>query len=277
MQSYTLEEIRDKLEKQEFPMEGITALGTARFCFREPAGTLGIALHAGSSVRQDMLEIMEVSAEERCREEDPHTDIFVKDFPMQIIALDSRFEYDLNRDMKNCIYSYHVKQWGLQVWSRPLTTEEIEFTLQKYREFHELLEMVIDHILGYSRIAILFDVHSYCYQRERKTEWWKDERPEINLGTKSIHRQHFAPLIDAFLERLSRTRVDRHQIRVAENAIFPGGYLTRKYAGSHPESVLVLAIEYKKIFMNEWTGELHTEILSTLVRDLVRARDHIMQ
>jgi len=276
MEKYSLEEIGKHLKEKRFPLEGVTRLGTARFIFREPAGTLGVALHAGSRVRPDMLEIMEVTREERFREEDPYTDRFVQDCPMQIIALDSRFEYDLNREMERAIYPFHAKKWGLQVWKRPLTEDEKEQTYRKYREFHTLLDMVIEHILEYNRIAILFDIHSFCYQRRKRVEWWKDERPEINLGTRSINREHFAPFIDPLLDQLSRTRVDGHAIRVAENEIFPGGFLTRKFAKSHEKRVLVLAIEYKKLFMDEHTGELDEEILKKLIRDLLLTKNRLL-
>lgn len=256
-------------------MEGTTSLGSARFHFRAPDSCLGVALHAGNRVRDDLQEVMEVTAGERFREEDPYTDLFIKDFPMQIVAQDSRFEYDLNREMEYCIYAHDREQWGLRVWKRPLTAEERKVTLEKYREFHQLLDMVIGHILERHGMAILFDLHSYCYRREREAEWWVDERPEINLGTRSVDREHFALQIDTFLEGISRTPVDGHLLRVAENAVFPGGFLTRKYAASHPREVLVLAIEYKKIFMDERTGELSGELLSLLVGDLVRVKDQL--
>lgn len=275
MKRYTLEEIGEGLKKKRFPMEGMTSLGSARFHFREPDNCLGVALHAGSRVRDDLMEVMEVTAGERFREEDPYTDLFIRDFPMQVVALDSRFEYDLNREREYCIYAHDREQWGLRVWKRPLTAEEREVTLIKHREFHQLLDTVIGHILEQHDLGILFDLHSYCYRREREAEWWVDERPEINLGTRSVDREHFARQIDAFLEEISENPVEGHRLRVAENAVFPGGYLTRKYAESHPKNVLVLAIEYKKIFMDERSGELSGEILSLLTGDLVRVKDHI--
>jgi N-formylglutamate amidohydrolase len=273
MKKYTPREIRELLKERNFPLNGITELETARFSLREPAGMLGVALHPGHRVRPEMQDIMEVTGQQRFLEEDPYTDRFVKDFPMHLVALDSRFEYDLNREREAAVYPYGEKKWGLQVWKRPLTEEELEKTYLKHREFHEILEMIIEHILEHQRIAIVFDIHSFCYQRERKLDWWKDENSELNLGTRSIDRKHFAPLIDRFLERISRTSINGHRIRVAENEIFPGGYLTRKFARSHRKTVLVLAIEYKKIFMDEHTGRLDEKTLETLVGELLLTKD----
>ena len=273
LKKYSPEEIRKLLKEKNYPLNGITELGTARFSLREPSGMLGVALHSGSTVRPEMQQIMGVTRQQRFLEEDPYTDRFVKDFPMHLVALDSRFEYDLNRELEGAIYPYGEKKWGLQVWKRPLTGEEREKTYLKHKEFHEFLEVIIEHILEYHRIAVVFDIHSFCYQRERRLEWWKDEHPEINLGTSSIDRTHFAPLIDRFLERISRTTINGHRIRVAENEIFPGGFLTRKFAKSHPKTVLVLAIEYKKIFMDEHTGRLDEKTLEKLVGELMLTKE----
>ncbi len=67
------------------------------------------------------------------------------------------------------------------------------------------------------------------------------------------------------MEDLSGIRTENHPVRVAENEVFPGGYLSRRLSEEWYENVLVLALEYKKIFMDEWTGELYREILDMLV------------
>lgn len=276
IKEYSLEEIRQILVWGRFPVSGITPLGSAEFHFLEPAAYLGIALHSGSRIRPEISEALAVGQEDRKREEDPFTDQFVDSFPLQLIARDSRFEYDLNWEVEKSIYPAHEKKWGLQVWNRSLSKEETERTCRKHREFHELLDVVIDFILERNRIALLFDIHSFCYQRGSKIAWWKDDKPEINLGTRYINRDHFSSQLDLFLEGVSAQEIDDHKVRVAENEIFPGGYLTRKYAASHNQQVLVLAIEYKKIFMDELTGELFPHKLEMLKQNLLLTKERLI-
>jgi len=277
LKRYSIEEIRQCLKEGKLPISGITRFGSTEFHFREPASYVGVALHNGNRVGSEVLEAMEVGQEERFREEDPHTDSFIQDFPLQLIARDSRFEYDLNREIEKCIYPAGEKKWGLQVWNRPLTQSEIEMIYSKYREFHALLDLIMKHIIENHNSAILFDIHSFCYQRETRTHWWQDEKPDINLGTRYINREYFSPLIELFLENMSGITLDGHTLRIFENEIFPGGYLTRKYAKSHNRKVLVLAIEYKKIFMNELTGELYPQILKLLIENLLLTKDRIVR
>ena len=51
----------------------------------------------------------------------------------------------------------------------------------------------------------------------------------------------------------------------------------REAQWSHNRRVLVLAIEYKKIFMNEWTGELYQDVIDMLIRDFNRAVDSAVE
>jgi N-formylglutamate deformylase len=272
-----MDKIRQRLESGNLPLKGITPLGSAEFHFMEPARYLGVALHCGRNVRPDLKEAMEIPAADRFREEDPYTDLFIEDFPIRILARDSRFEFDLNWEMEKSIYSPGEQKWGLQVWNRELTDEEKELTYSKFREFHALLDLAVEFMLGSGPPVVIFDMHSFCYQRDQKTDWTRDGTPGINLGTRYINRKFFSPLIDTFLEGISETVIEGHLLRVAENELFPGGYLTRKYSRLHSQKVLVLAIEYKKIFMDEWSGEFHMDKFHILRRDFIHAKERVME
>ena len=272
---YSVEEVQEQLKKEIFPVRGITMLGAAAFEFKKPSNAIAVALHAGSRVRSGLNGVMQVGAVERSREEDLYTDALVEDFPLVMVARDSRFEYDLNWEEAHCIYDYQKKKWGHQVWSRPLTKSERDETIAKYREFHRLLDMMIEYVLSRVGPVLLFDIHSFCYQREDRVHWWTDNKPEINVGTRYIHRDYFAAQVEAFMRMNSGIILEGKRLRIAENEIFPGGFLTRKYAAMHPHTVCVLAVEYKKIYMDEWSGKLYPEKLDLLKRSLLLTKDQI--
>jgi N-formylglutamate amidohydrolase len=272
---YTLEEIADRLEDELFPFSGITAMGSAAFSFNESSHSIGMALHAGSRVRSNLQDILQTGSRERSREEDLFTDLLIRDFPLELVARDSRFEYDLNWEEEGCIYPYGQEKWGMKTWRRPLTRDEKAETHAKYREFHELLDMLVAHVVRRYGSAIVFEVHGFCYQRERQVSWWEDPKPDINLGTRHINRDHFTPQIEMFLQEAAGIKMDGHLLRVAENELFQGGYLTRKYAATHNRQVLVLAIEYKKIYMDERSGRLFPERLDILRKNLLLTKERI--
>jgi hypothetical protein len=267
MEQYTLNEIKKKLQQEELPFSGTTELGSARFEFRESASYAGIAVHAGNRIRSDLKGKLKVSAGDRYREEDPGTDRFIEKLPIQVVALDSRFEYDVNRSEEKAIPLTPEMAWGLTVWNGPLTAEEIARSLAKYREFHLLMDLVSTYLVkqaGSSR-AFIFDLHSYCYQREKKEPWFVNTKPVINLGTEAISDVVFRESIDDLMLKLRKIRAEGRPVTVAENEVFKGGYLARRLSGQHYQKLAVFAIEFKKIFMDEWSGQFDLPVFEELV------------
>lgn len=269
--SYSLEEIKDRLHKGALPFSGSTELGSAGFVFQQPAFYAGMAVHAGSRIRDDLQDALAVSQADRYREEDPGTEQFIKDFPLQVIALDSRFEYDVNRPEELAIPITPDMSWGLTVWKRPLTAGEIENSLAKYREFHRLIDILSNYLLQNHDHAYIFDLHSYCYQREKRLSWHEDAKPAINLGTQSINWNLFRDDIDDFLDCLGCIADGDRLLTVAENEVFKGGYLARRLSARHHDQMAVFAIEFKKIFMDEWSGEFYPDIFNALVEQFSAA------
>jgi len=270
-QIFSLSEIRSRLEKQDFPFSGITELGSAYFEFRKPAFYAGIAIHAGDRVRDEILKCMAVSQEDRYREEDPHTERFIKDFPIQIIGRDSRFEYDINRKKETAVYQTPEMAWGLEVLNMPLTDEAIRRTLEKYDEFHALMDILVDYLCGQHEYGVIFDCHSYNYQREARRPWYEDEKPVINVGTGPVNRERFALIIEILMNRFSGISVENRPIYVGENVVFKGGNLSQRLSKAHYDTLLVLAIEFKKVFMDEHSGELYAEVLEELAEQFSNA------
>jgi N-formylglutamate deformylase len=273
MGAYSIEEIGNLLKEEAYPISGTTALGSAEFTVREPDNCVAVALHNGSRVRPEVEALLAIDERDRFREEDPYTAEIISDFPIHLVARDSRFEYDLNWEVEECIYSWKEKKWGMQVWKDRPPDSMVDATRKKYLEFHALLDLLLEFALQNERPVLLYDIHAFCYRREQEITWWEDGKPDINLGTRYINRDHFAPMLEKLLEHMSDITIGDHTLKMAENALFPGGYLTRKYAGTHPGSVLVLAIEFKKIFMDEKTGELFPEYTKILADRLLLTKE----
>ena len=263
--TYSLESIRKHLIEGALPFSGITAKGSAEFKFLRPAGHAGVALHAGHEVRPDVAKKMKISPFDRRYEEDPHTEAFLQSFPIQIVARYSRFEYDPNRPLKSAVYTTPDTCWNLDVWDQPQTEAETAESLAKHQELHDLMDIVAEYLLQNSRYGILFDLHSYNYQRQGPVAWHVDPKPVINLGTGPVNRDVFDTCIQDFMSRLETFSIDGRLIYVAENEIFKGGHLARRLSRNHYDRLLVLAIEFKKVFMNELSGELYPDILNQLV------------
>lgn len=277
LKHYSLESIRKHLDAGALPFSGITAKGSAEFKFLGPAGHAGVALHAGHDVRPEVAENMKISPADRRREEDPHTEAFLQTFPIQIVARYSRFEYDPNRPPQSAVYTTPDTCWDLDVWHRPQTEAEKAESLAKHQELHGLMDIVTDYMLQNHRYGILFDLHSYNYQRQGPVEWHVDPKPVINLGTGPVNREIFGECLEDFMTRLQTFSLNDRKTYVAENEIFKGGHLSRRLSRNNYDRLLVLAIEFKKVFMNELSGELYPDALNQLVTQFEAAAGEFME
>ena len=265
LQEYSLKEIESRLNENCFPFSGITELGSTEFKFIKPSFYIGVVMHAGSRMDPVFRENLLISEQDQFREEDPYMQSFITEFPFQVIARDSRYEYDLNRDPDDAVYPFDRPKYGMRVWKREFSKNELRAGELKHLEFYELMDILIRYMLERNPTAIIFDMHSYCYQREKKQDWYQDPKPGINLGTKAVNREKFGERIDMFMEDLGGQIIENNEVRAAENEVFMGGYLSRRISREYYDRVLVLALEYKKIFMDEWSGELFPDILKLLI------------
>ena len=71
-----------------------------------------------------------------------------------------------------------------------------------------------------------------------------------------MDRERWAPVVDAFIETLRGHHINGEPIDVRENVSFQGkGEQTRFVHTNFPQTGCAIAVEFKKIFMDEWSGE----------------------
>ena len=220
----------------------------------EPA--LCAAIHNGGNIRSDVESSCLLSQKERYYEEDPFTGSFIEQQPITLIAHDSRYEYDLNRGTKECVYE---TAWGKDVWKEPLSAKDIATSKEKHAQFYRIVSAVVEALAEDFGQCLVYDIHSYNYRRhERK------DLPVFNLGTSSVKHEKWRPAIDSWLAQLNTMSVDGVDITAAENDIFYGkGNLAAHCHGLY-DNVLVLATEVKKVFMDELAGEPDARVLPSL-------------
>ena len=117
------------------------------------------------------------------------------------------------------------------------------------------------------RHFIVLDVHSYNHRRQGPEAEPADsaEAPEVNIGTSSMDRDKWADVIDTLISAVSATTITGQPMDVRENIAFQGrGEQTRFIHEHFPDTGCAIAIEFKKTFMDEWTGKPDLEALRSL-------------
>lgn len=215
------------------------------------------AIHNGHAVRAEVAALMALDEAGRLREEDPYTGLWTGVAETQITGLHSRFEVDLNRPRSKAVYLTPQDAWGLQVWQKPPDPDLVARSLAQYDAFYQEVEQVLERLSNRFGRFIIFDLHSYNHRRLGPDGPAADPalNPEVNIGTGTMDRARWSPVVDRFIADLHAFDFLGRRLDVRENIKFRGGQFPRWIHGTFPESACVLAIEFKKFFMDEWTGQ----------------------
>ena len=220
------------------------------------------SVHAGHELRPELAEAMVLDEAERFREEDPFTDRLAAVVPDRVVTTRSRFEADLNRPRREAIYRKPDDCWGLDVWRDGELSDEL-FDGQP-GDVRRLLRRAraAARRPGRARArSSLLDVHSYNHRRDGADEppAPASENPEVNVGTGSLDTDLFGPLVERFMGDLRDASLGCGPLDARENVAFEGRSLAWWVHDRYPRVGCVLALEFKKTFMDEWTGELHAD------------------
>jgi N-formylglutamate amidohydrolase len=226
---------------------------------------LATAIHAGHELRLELRTEILLDDDVRRREEDPFTDDIAGVVPTHVTVHRSRFEVDVNRDRDASVYRTPEDAWGLAMWRQPPAGAVIERSRSEYDEFYASMCTLLDRMAEIGPFVVL-DIHSYNHRRRgpRAPSAPSEENPDINVGTGSLDRSRFSPVVNRFVAELGETSVDGHRLDVRENVRFQGGHFSRWVNQHYPDRGCALAIEFKKTFMDEWTGALDVEHLTQL-------------
>ena len=247
-----------------------------RFNFKEPI--VCTAIHNGHDVSYELIPTLAISEETRLLEEDPRTELFAGFSANRIIGRQSRFEVDLNRVREKAVYLHPEDAWGLSVRNERYTSQMINSALTQYDLFYRRTEILFREMLATHGYFFVYDIHSYNHHRQGLNAPFDDpeKNPEIILGTSNMS-ESWLPLVGAIKSKIEEFSFEGRALDVRVNVKFPGGNFSRWIHRVFPENVCSIAIEFKKIFMNEWTGEFYHDKMELLKQALESTKPLILK
>lgn len=221
------------------------------------------AIHAGHHIRGDLERQIALSPAERLREEDPMTDYFLGLGDAIVRVNRSRFEVDLNRPGDRAVYIDPEDSWGMKVWKSRPADADIDRSRAIHAAFYAQMEQLIEAMIAAHGRILVIDIHSYNHRREGAGADPADPagNPDIDIGATTLDRAVYGNLLDRFVARLGTAPFKHGTADARVNVRWPdGGNFPEWVHARYGEAACVMTLEYKKVFMDEWTGE--TDILA---------------
>ena len=197
-----------------------------------------LTIHSGIWVPMEIEKKLNISEEERFKEEDVDTNklycpLVLEKNGIWIDNKQSRFVVDFNRDLGDAIYSEKSEDWLDIVWKESLTKKEMDGIHRSYREFYFTLAKLLDSY----KFNIIFDGHS---MRD------KTGRPNISFGTKYIPN-FYMPIVKSMQRKMASLEYSP----IALDNPYQGGNILNWLSLKFP-NLFIIAMEInKKIYMNK--------------------------
>ena len=228
---------------------------------RAQGPVIAVANHNGHELRTEVAALSVLDEASRLREEDPFTGEWAEVVPTSLVAQRSRFEMDLNRPRETAVYMTPDDAWGLELWNNTLSQAVIDDSLSEYDAYYAALESLCREKQRQHGAFVVLDLHSYNHRRDGPSGPEADSagNPEVNIGTGTMDRKRWGSLVNRFIQDLREFEFQGRHLDVRENVKFVGRQFPRWVHTLFPETGCAIAVEFKKFFMDEWTGELYSE------------------
>ncbi|MGY0632814.1 N-formylglutamate amidohydrolase [Luteimonas sp. A478] len=239
---------------------------------------IATAIHDGHGLRPSLRPLVALPAAERMREEDPLTGVFTEVGDVRIQVPASRFETDLNRPREGAVYARPEDCWGLEVWRTSMPEEEIKRSIAAWDRFYAMFAELVDRMLERWQAVLLVDLHSYNHRRDGVDGPHAPQQgnPDIELGITTADPDRWGNVVARFSEALRAQPVSGRNPDVRANVRFPtGGHFPEWVYARWGARVCTISPEFKKIFMDEWTGQADVAALYDLRAGLQAAVDAV--
>ena len=226
---------------------------------------LAFAIHNGHQLPSELQDSCGIDEATRLREEDPFTGGFAELFDNHVVVATSRFAVDLNRSMDKAVYLKPEDAWGLPVRNCELESAIIEELQEAYQAWYRMVQYQIDRLLTLHPRLLILDLHSYNHHRGGIDAAYdpQSQNPDIIIGRSNLS-QEFYPQIEKLRCTLDGVPYQGGTLDCRCDVKFSGGNFSRWLNNRYGSSAICLAIEFKKTFMDEWSGKLNLEAYSEL-------------
>ncbi|WDF67357.1 N-formylglutamate amidohydrolase [Sphingobacterium oryzagri] len=239
--------------------------------YREDSPFWVFAIHDGHQISPEVAPYLSIDEKDRLREEDPYTASMAELPVNRYVVGTSRFQLDINRKQEASVYHSPELAWGLTVWKSQTPANLQEQLYDDYSKAYDKIDSLIQETIDTHGFFVVLDIHSYNAKRSGPDADIDTEAdPQINLGS-HYNKPAWRHVIDHFMQSVSQQKLLDEPIDIRENVKFKGGHLAQHLLEKFGDKGCVLSVEFRKDFMDEWTGIPYTPVIQACKQLLMHA------
>lgn len=219
---------------------------------------LATAVHAGHQIRDELRQFLHADDATLRRDEDPMTDALASTADNIFINYQSRFEVDLNRPRDMALATDIEQTWGQKIWGATPPEVMVERSLAQHDKYYALMKQWLETLIAEHKKVLVLDIHSYNHRRNGadSAPALEDENPDIDLGLTTLDIERFGGVVDGLTTALKSMPCEGRELDVRHNARYPdGGHWPEWVFANYAKDICTITLEYKKFYMDEWTGQ----------------------
>ena len=218
---------------------------------------MATAIHAGHGLRRSIAALTALDDATRLREEDPFTDRLAAVGGTTVMVHRSRFEVDLNRPRDASVYQVPDDAWGLDLWRAPLPADDVAAVPAAVRRLLLGAGAAAGRGGGAWAVRRVGPALLQPPPRRRRRAPAPVEREPGGQRRDRFARPGSLGSVSSTgsSDDLGRRKVAGHRLDVRENVRFRAASSAAGSTRGTTPAGCALAIEFKKVFMDEWTGE----------------------
>lgn len=232
------------------------------------------AVHDGHRMRDSLKPHLAIDDAQRRRDEDPLTGLLTSAGDVRLRVRTSRFEVDLNRPRDKALSADPADTWGITFWRDSLPASEIERSLLGHDRFYAMFRALMNALIDRWGCVFVLDIHSYNHRRDGPDAASADQagNPDIELGVTTLDHGRWGKTAERFADALRSCSVAGREPDVRNNVRYPtGGHFPEWLFSVYGDKVCTISPEYKKIYMDEWTGQVDIDTIEDFRRGLEHA------
>ncbi|WP_025821876.1 flavohemoglobin expression-modulating QEGLA motif protein [Shewanella marina] len=255
MKQFTEAELIKAIRDQQ-PIEGMLENGQLYIHIRAYVPWLGIALHAGEKLPENLVSRCALTEAEVSSYSALGSEQFIRGFPICIAVQQSSLFCDLDKPVEEAL-TRKLKQQKL--WLKPLTAEHNQQAEQQHKQFYRIVSALM---------TVLEAKFKRCLAIDLRSQMLDESQPTFKLDYRGLNTDKWDKTLNAIEQQLGQVELNERPSHVAVMHRGTNPSYLQHFFLRHFKETLLLPISVQQMYIDADTGNSYPLVQESLAKQL---------